>query len=47
MTVSAYVNMSKQIGDKDHVKVFANVDAAEKWFENHPEGVAFACEVLE
>ena len=33
MTVSVYVNMSKQIGDKDHVKVFANVDAAEKWLE--------------
>ena len=46
MTVSVYVNMSKQIGDKDHVKVFANVDAAEKWFESDPEGVAFACEVL-
>ena len=47
MTVFVYVNMSKQIGDKDHVKVFANVDTAEKWFENHPEGVAFECEVLE
>ena len=46
MTVSVYVNMSKQIGDKDHVKVFANVDAAEKWCENDSEGVAFACEVL-
>ena len=45
MTVSVCVNMSKQIGDKDHVKV-ANVDAAEKWFENDSEGVAFACEVL-
>jgi hypothetical protein len=28
--------------------VFANVDAAEKWFEeNDPEGVAFEYEVLE
>ena len=32
MTVFVYVNTSKQIGDKDHVKVFANVDAAENWF---------------
>ena len=48
MTVLVYVNTSKQIGDVDHVKVFANVDAAEKWFEeNDPEGVAFEYEVLE
>ena len=47
MTVFVYVNISKQIGDKDHVKVFANVDAAEKWFEeNDPEGVAFEYEVI-
>jgi hypothetical protein len=39
---------SKQVGDADHVKVFANVDAAEKWFEeNDPEGVAFEYDVLE
>ena len=38
MTVFVYVNTSKQVGDADHVKVFANVDAAEKWFEeNDPE----------
>jgi hypothetical protein len=48
MTVFVYVNMSKQIGDKDHIKVFANVDAAEKWFEeSDPEGAAFEYEVLE
>src|SRR5437764_1142616 len=47
MTVFVYLNTSKQVGDKDHVKVFANVDAAEKWFEeNDPEGVAFEYEVL-
>jgi hypothetical protein len=47
MTVFLYVNTSKQVGDADHVKVFANVDAAEKWFEeNDPEGVAFEYEVL-
>jgi hypothetical protein len=33
MTVFVYVNTSKPSGDPDHIKVFANVDAAEKWFE--------------
>ena len=48
MTVFVYVNTSKQVGDPEHIKVFANVDAAEEWFEeNDPEGVAFAYEVLE
>ncbi len=47
-TVFIYVNTSKHVGDADHLKVFANVDAAEKWFEeNDPEGVAFEYEVLE
>jgi hypothetical protein len=41
-TVFGYVNTSKQVGDADNVKVFANIDAAEKWFEeNDHEGVAF------
>ena len=48
MTVFAYVNPSKQVGDPEHVKVFATTDAAEKWFEeNDPEGVAFEYEVME
>jgi hypothetical protein len=48
MTVFVYVNASKQVGDADHIKVFATTDAAEKWFEeNDPEGVAFEYEVLE
>jgi hypothetical protein len=39
---------SKQVGDADHLKVFASVDAAETWFEeNDREGVAFEYEVLE
>jgi hypothetical protein len=29
MTVFVYVNTSKQVGDADHIKVFANQDAAE------------------
>ena len=48
MTVFIYVNTSKQVGDVDHLKVFANLDAAETWLEeNDPEGVAFEYEVLE
>ena len=42
MTVLIYVDTSKQVGDPDHFKVFANADSAAKWFEeNDPEGVAF------
>jgi hypothetical protein len=45
MTVWIYVNTSKQVGDPEHVKIFATTDAAEKWFEeNDPEGVAFEYE---
>ena len=29
MTVLIYVDTSKQVGDPDHIKVFANADAAE------------------
>jgi hypothetical protein len=48
MTVLIYVNTSKQVGDADQLKVFANVDAAETWLEeNDPEGVAFEYKVLE
>jgi hypothetical protein len=48
MIVFVYVNTSKQVGDKDHIKVFANQDAAETWFEeNDSDGVAFEYEVLE
>ena len=48
MTVLTYVYTSKQVGDKDHLKVFATTDAAQSWFkENDPEGVAFEYEVLE
>ena len=48
MTVMIYVDTSKEVGDKDHLKVFANQDAAETWLqENDPEGVAFEYDVLE
>ena len=47
MTVFVYLNTSKQVGDAEHIKVFANADAAEAWFaENDPEGAAFEYEVL-
>jgi hypothetical protein len=47
MNVLIHVDTSKQVGDKDHIKVFANQDAAETWFaENDPEGVAFEYGIL-
>jgi hypothetical protein len=37
MIVLIYVDISKQVGDAEHIKVFANQDAAETWFaENDP-----------
>ena len=48
MTVFVYINPAKEVGDIDYVKVFANREAAERWFEeNDPEGVAFEYEVIE
>ena len=48
MIALIYVDTSKQVGDSDHVKIFATTDAAETWFEqNDPEGVAFQYEVLD
>jgi hypothetical protein len=47
MTVFVYVNSAKQVGDAEHIKVFATVVAAEIWFEeNDPVGVAFAYDVI-
>jgi hypothetical protein len=47
MTVFVYVKTSKQVGEAEHIKVFANSDAAETWFEeNDPEGVAFEYPVI-
>jgi hypothetical protein len=41
MTVWIYVDTSKHVGDKDHLKVFATADAADEWFSEHDrEGVA-------
>jgi len=47
-TVWIYVDTSKEVGDPDHLKVFADEVAANRWFEeNDPEGAAFEYEVLE
>jgi hypothetical protein len=47
MTVWIYVDSSKDLGDKDHLTVFATIEAAEAWFEeNDPEGVAFEYDVI-
>jgi hypothetical protein len=47
-TVWVYINTSKEVGDVDHLKVFATADAADEWFAEHdPEGVAFEYDVVE
>jgi hypothetical protein len=47
-TVWVYVDTSKQVGDPDHLKVFANRDAVDAWFAKHdPEGVAFEYDVMD
>jgi hypothetical protein len=39
---------SKQVGDVDHLKVFASAAAARAWFGQHdPEGVAFEYPAME
>lgn len=46
MKVWVYVDTSKKVGGRDHLKVFASQEAALAWFElNDPEGVAFEYEV--
>jgi hypothetical protein len=46
-TVWIYVDTSKDVGDFDHLKVFATPDAADEWFKEHdPEGVVFEYEVI-
>jgi hypothetical protein len=39
MTVRIYINTAKEVGDVDHLKVFASEEAAERWFAEHdPDG---------
>jgi len=48
MMVWIYVDTNKQVGDVDHLKVFATPEAADEWFkDNDPEGVVFGYEVIE
>ena len=47
MRVWIYVDTSKEVGDADHLKVFANEDVADAWFrDNDPEGVAFEYRII-
>jgi len=47
-TVCIYVDTSKEVGDVDHLKVFATAELADEWCkENDPEGVGFEYEVIE
>jgi hypothetical protein len=42
MTVWVYVDTSKDVGDREHLKVFADEASAEHWFAaNDMEGAAF------
>jgi hypothetical protein len=48
MTVWIYVDRRKQVGEKDHLRVFADQDAARKWFGEHDrEGVPFEYPVMD
>ena len=38
-TVFVYINTAKQRGDVDYVKAFANVEAAESWFDGRPRNL--------
>ena len=47
-TVWIYVDTNKEVGDVDHLRVFANPDLADEWFKEHdPEGVVFEYPVIE
>jgi hypothetical protein len=47
-SVWVYINTAREVGDIDHLKVFASAETAEKWFEeSDPEGVAFEYPVIE
>ena len=42
-TVWIYVDTNKEVGGRDHLKVFANRDAADEWLKD--KSVAFGYEV--
>ena len=37
-TVWIYVDTSKEVGDVDHLKVFATAELADEWFEENDPG---------
>jgi hypothetical protein len=37
------VPMKVQVGDVDHLKVFANADAAKKWFDKNDPDASLLC----
>jgi hypothetical protein len=42
-----YVDTSKQVGDGDHVRLFADADSVHAWFMVHdPEEVAFEYPII-
>lgn len=44
-TVWIYVDTNKEVGDVDHLKIFATPELADEWFkENDPEDVVFGYE---
>jgi len=45
-TVWNYVDTSKEVGDVDHLKVFATPELADEWLKEN-EGVVFGYEVIE
>ncbi|WP_197520893.1 hypothetical protein [Bradyrhizobium icense] len=46
-TVWIYVDTSKQVGDADHLRVFATREVADAWLEEYDrEGVAFEYPVI-
>jgi hypothetical protein len=48
MKIWIYVDTRYHVGHPDHIKPFADPDAAERWFrDNDQEGVAFECEIVE
>ena len=47
-TIWIYVDTRYHVGRPDHIKAFADPEAAERWFKaNDPEGVAFEYEIVE
>jgi hypothetical protein len=48
MTIWIYVDTRYRVGHPDHIKAFADPEAAERWFRNNEqEGVAFQYEIID